>query len=255
MKISLIQFDIVSNDPKANLDRIEKLSKGLPVSDLIILPENFNTGFLPGDTAIAVESAPETLQWMKRIASEKGCAVCGGLLAEDSGKVFNRLYFITSDRDELIFYNKRHLFLGDEKESISPGSERVVVPFMNWRINLQICYDLRFPVWSRNRNDYDLLIYAANWPEPRREVWKALLKARAIENQCYVAGVNRIGIDQEGIKYAGESVIIDPYGREVMALTPFEEACGTLSLDMGMLESFRKKFPVWIDRDEFMIIT
>lgn len=254
MKISLIQFDIVSNNPEANLVSIEKMISDLPMCDLIILPESFNTGFLPGDTAKAVESANETLLWMRGIASERGCAVCGGLLEGEGDKVFNRLYFITPDGEKQI-YNKRHLFLGDEKECITQGSMRVVVPYKDWRINLQICYDLRFPVWSRNRNDYDLLIYAANWPEPRREVWKTLLKARAIENQCYVAGVNRIGTDREGIRYAGDSVIIDPYGREVLALTPNEETCGTLSLDKDMLESFRKKFPVWLDRDEFTIIT
>jgi omega-amidase len=254
MRVSLIQFDIVSNNPKANFVRIEKLIRDMPECDLIILPESFNTGFLPGDTAKAVESAQETLGWMRGVASERGSAVCGGLIEGEGGKVFNRLYFITPDGVEQV-YNKRHLFLGDEKESITQGSERVVVPFKDWRIHLQICYDLRFPVWSRNRNDYDLLIYAANWPEPRREVWKTLLKARAIENQCFVAGVNRIGTDREGIQYAGDSVIIDPYGREVLALTPHEENCGTLTLDRDMLESFRKKFPVWLDRDEFTIIT
>lgn len=252
MKISLIQFDIVSNNPEANIARLEKLISDLPACDIIILPENFNTGFLPGDTAKAVESAAETVRWMRTLATERGCAVCGGILEGEHNKVYNRLYFITPDGEEQ-FYNKRHLFLGDEKESISPGSERVVVPFMDWRINLQICYDLRFPVWSRNRDDYDLLIYASNWPEPRRAVWQTLLKARAIENQCYVVGINRIGTDREGILYAGDSVVIDPYGREILSLTPFEETCGTISVDKGMLDSFRQKFPVWADRDDFTI--
>lgn len=253
MKISLIQFDIVSNNPEANLEKVDKLTKALPDCDLVILPESFNTGFFPGDTTTAVESAPATLNWMRRFVYERGHALCAGIIEGDRERVYNRLYFITDGGREQ-FYTKRHLFLGDERDSITPGSERVVIPFNGWRINLQICYDLRFPVWSRNRDDYDLLIYAANWPEPRREVWRTLLKARAIENQCFVAGVNRIGADQEGIRYAGDSVIIDPYGREILALTPHEETCGTISVDLKMLNDFRKKFPVWRDRDEFEII-
>jgi omega-amidase len=254
MRIAIVQSDIAAGDPAANIDKIERLISNAALCDIIILPETFTTGFTPSDSGLSVQYAAEAIRWMKKTAIEKKSAVCGTMFIREEDRVYNSFLFITPDGEQWS-YKKRHLFLGDEKNSITPGSESVIVPFRGWRINLMICYDLRFPVWSRNRGDYDLLIYSANWPEPRREAWITLLKARAIENQSYVAGVNRVGSDSNGVKFAGDSVIIDPYGREILAIEPHTEGSASQVLSLEKLEYFRKSFPAWLDRDDFKIIT
>ncbi len=254
MRLALVQYDIIHNNPSENILKVQSLIDQVPECDLILLPETFNSGFIPADTLKSTEYANESLKWMKRTSKIKGSAICSTMFIKEQGHIFNSMFFVTPV-GEVYAYKKRHLFLGDEKANISAGTSRVIVHHQGWRINLLICYDLRFPVWSRNVNDYDLIVYSANWPEPRVEAWKILLKARAIENQCYVAGVNRVGTDYQGVKFSGESMVVDPYGRSIMDLKADEETTGVVILDMGKMVSFRNTFPVWRDNDNFRIIT
>jgi predicted amidohydrolase len=254
MRLALIQYDIVHNNPTENIRKAQGLIDQLPACDVIVLPETFNSAFIPADTSKSIESAEESLSWMKQTSRRKDSAICTTMFIMDEGHIYNSMFFVTPG-GEVNSYKKRHLFLGEEKDNISAGTSRVIVNFRGWRINLLICYDLRFPVWSRNINDYDMIIYSANWPEPRVDAWKILLKARAIENQCYVAGVNRIGTDNQGIRFSGESMVADPYGRVIVDLKADVETVGTVILDREKLLSFREAFPAWRDADNFQIIT
>jgi predicted amidohydrolase len=253
MNITLIQPETVWNNQEANISKAEAMILKADGTDLILLPETFNSGFLPAETVQCTGSARQTVDWLKGIARRNDAAVCTSIFERVNGSLYNRLFFVTPGGDTHV-YDKRHLFIGDEKKRVTPGKKRVVVTFRGWRILLQICYDLRFPVWSRNRDDYDLAVYVANWPEPRADVWKTLLKARAMENQCYVAGVNRVGKDPNGIAFAGESKVIDPYGRDIISLKAFAETQGTADLSLEQLIRFRNDFPVLPDRDEFTLI-
>jgi predicted amidohydrolase len=181
-------------------------------------------------------------------------AVAGSFIAKDNGKYYNRAFFITPEGDSL-FYDKRHLFqMGDEDQYFTAGDKRLVVSYRGWNICLLVCYDLRFPVWSRNvNNEYDLLIYCANWPEARKKVWKILLQARAIENMSYVCGVNRVGIDGKGFTYRGDSLIISPKGKKLADAGKREEVTRTVSLSMDEISELRSKFPAWKDADDFTI--
>ena len=255
MKITLVQSDIAPDSPGANLARTASLIAGIgEKTDLVLLPEVFNSGFLPASAGRYAEYANDSLEWLRETAGRRGHAICSSMFVKETDNIYNRLYFVTPE-NEMWTYDKRHLFLNEEKEYLAPGKSRSIANWNGWRINLLICYDLRFPVWSRNRGDYDMLIYIANWPEPRREVWKTLLKARAIENQCWVAGVNRVGAEPGGAEYAGESMVVDPYGRPVLTLDPFRECTGTVEISLEQLVRFREKFQVWRDRDDFQIIT
>lgn len=216
--------------------------------DLIILPEMFTTGFatLPGGLA---EKDETTLNWMRTIAVETGAAITGSVAVEKGGRYFNRMYFVKPDQHYTV-YDKRHLFtFGGEKENFSPGREKVVIEHAGVRILLQICYDLRFPVFSRNRNDYDLAIYVASWPSARKYAWNTLLRARAIENQCYVAGVNRTGSDPGGHLYGG-SILLDYMGQPVAEGSDKEEAIRG-HIDTQAMRRYRAKFPALEDADDF----
>lgn len=256
MNVSLIQTDLAWEDKSENLNHLgEIIASHNFKTDIIILPEMFNTGFSMKPENLAESPEGETFKWMMNIAKKGNFGLCGSYMVKDNNKYFNRWIF-ASPEDEYWFYDKRHLFtMGGEKEFFSAGNNRVVFTFRGFRINPYICYDLRFPVWSRNRNDTDLIIYAANWPEPRSEAWKVLLRARAIENQCYVVGVNRIGIDGNGIKYCGDSQIIDPKGVVIAAAKENEESYITADLSISNLADFRNKFPVAEDADDFIINT
>jgi len=254
MRLALIQYDIIHNNPSENILKVQKFIDQLPECDIIVLPETFNSGFIPADTTKSIGYAAESLSWMRQVSRIKGSAICSTMFIEEKGAIYNSMFFVTPD-GEVNSYKKRHLFLGEEKENISAGTSRVIVNFRGWRINLLICYDLRFPVWSRNIDDYDLVIYSANWPEPRVDAWKILLKARAIENQSYVAGVNRVGNDSQGIHFSGESMVADPYGRSVLDLGADKESAGMVILDQEKLLSCRKALPAWKDGDNFQIIT
>mgnify|MGYP002515744688 CR=1 FL=1 len=256
MKICLVQMDIAWADPIANCRHAEAAIRAAAKADVYILPEMFSTGFATQPEGVAeefVDGTSSSLEWMKRMAAELDAAIVGSIaLKEDAGKFYNRLCFVRPD-GECTFYDKYHLFtFGGEHLRYTAGDARVVAEFRGFRFLLQICYDLRFPVFARNKVDapYDAAIYVASWPTPRVEAWLSLLKARAIENQCYVCAVNRVGTDPY-CHYSGGTQLIDPYGK-IVAECPMGEATeisGTL--DKDMLEAFRQKFPVLHDADTF----
>lgn len=226
-------------------------------ADVILLPEMFDTGFTMHAAKLALPAGGSTLQWMKRQSQKSKALILGSTIVKEGGEFFNRLYWVEpSGRYD--HYDKRHLFrMGGEHEIYTPGRERLIREWKGWRICPMICYDLRFPVWSRNRlmrdtamPEYDLLIFLANWPSSRTMVWDVLLKARALENQSYVIGVNRTGSDGEGIDYSGHSQLIDYKGTVVEDLG---EEAGTriVIIDKSFLRAFREKFPAYLDADSF----
>jgi predicted amidohydrolase len=254
MKISVIQPDIAWEDKSRNFQNLTKLLYPLyNKTDLIILPEMFNTGFTMKPVEHGESFHGETFRWMKDIAEKGNFGICGSYIVKEDANFFNRWVLVSPDNEDWS-YDKRHLFsMGGEDKLFSSGKTRVLISFRGIRIIPFICYDLRFPVWSRNRNEYDLIIYAANWPEIRKNVWSTLLKARAIENQCYVAGSNRTGTDGEGIKYCGESMIINPRGEPIEFADTDKECIISAELSITELADFRKKFPVFNDADDFTI--
>lgn len=231
--------------------RLEEKLDTLPHADLYVFPEMFSTGFCTEPQKIAEEADQEgTLEWMQATARKKQCALAGSVATHADGKYYNRFYFVYPD-GQYRSYDKKHLFTyGGEHLTFTPGTERVIVDYQGIRILLQICYDLRFPVWSRNRQDYDMILYVASWPESRIQAWNALLRARAIENQCYVAGVNRVGTDPN-CSYCGGSILIDPYGQTLASCHSGEEDTASAFIDLGKLNRFREKFPVLHDADPF----
>lgn len=250
LKVALLQKDIVWGDPVKNRKNLSNAMELCGKADLYILPEMFSTGFCSKSQFFAEPSGNSSLEWMKECASRFNAAIAGSIAIDEGGIHYNRFYFVKPD-GATEFYDKRHLFTyGGEDNFFKGGKERRIVEYNGFRILLQVCYDLRFPVFSRNMKDYDLAVYVASWPASRAEVWSALLKARAIENQCYVIGVNRVGDDPES-HYSGNSTAIDAYGHTVAACTPEKEETVCAELDLAELEEFRKKFPVLEDRDIF----
>ncbi|MGV8136836.1 MAG: amidohydrolase [Mangrovibacterium sp.] len=253
LHIAVIQTDLIWENAKANRTRFEKLFLQLPNgTELVILPEMFSTGFSMNVNQLGEPMNGKTICWLKDQAAAHGTVIAGSLMIREDGECFNRFVFVYPDQT-LDFYDKRHLFsMGQEQMYFVPGLHRKIVQIKSFRILPQICYDLRFPVFSRNRNDYDLMINCANWPGSRSDVWKTLLKARAIENQVYVAGVNRIGIDANKINYKGDSMVIDPKGKEMVTATEKEEILPA-KLSKASLDQFREKFPVLPDADNFSL--
>lgn len=254
LRVSLIQTDIVWENKAENLRNIEQKIINLQgETDLVVLPEMFTTGFSMNSHALAEDTSGETISTLKRWAKDYDMALCGSFIAEDEGRFYNRGFFISSD--EAFYYDKKHLFrMGDERSAFSEGNDRLIVEHKGFDICLLICYDLRFPVWSRNvDNAYDLLIYVASWPESRAMVWDVLLKARALENQAYVCGVNRVGVDGLKLAYRGGSVLLDAKGRSLSSLRDSEEGVETVEISKEELNDFRRKFPVWKDADKFTI--
>lgn len=254
MKITLIQQDILWENKLRNLEKLGKLISEIPAeTDLVILPEMFNTGFSMKPAELAENFRSETFEWMQGIAVKSNIGICGSFIISENGNFYNRWIFVSSEGD-VWSYDKRHLFIiTGEERLFTRGENRVVFNYKGLRICPNVCYDLRFPVWSRNRNDYDLLINSSNWPESRRDVWMTLLKARALENQCYVAGVNRTGIDGTGIKYCGDSMILGPKGEIIAEGKQNEESLVSGDISIDELSDFRKKFPVLDDSDDFTI--
>lgn len=247
-------MDIVPADPGANRRHAAMLMRAMEAGDVYVLPEMFSTGFAACPDGIAEEMAGGTcpsLEWMREMAAELDAAVAGSIaMRGEDGLYYNRFCFVRPDGD-CTFYDKRHLFTyGGEHRRYTAGTARVVAEFRGVRFLLQVYYDLRFPVFARNRADepYDVIIYVANWPESRMVAWLALQKARAIENQCYVCAVNRVGTDAS-CRYSGGTLITDPYGNEVAACPMGKEGTTGADLDMDGLEAFRKKFPVLKDAD------
>ncbi len=253
LNIALVQPDSAWLDADKNRKKIDGLIKNLPVQpDLILLPEMFSTGFCTDPAPVAETMDGPTVQWMKNTAVSLHCAIAGSLIINEGEKFYNRLIF--SDRHGMEWYDKRHLFCIDGEESdYTAGTKPLIVNLGLWRIRFLICYDLRFPVWSRNRQNYDLLVYSSSWPAGRSDVWNTLLRARSMENQCFTAGVNRVGKDGNGIGYIGESVLLDPKGKEIAALAPSEEGVISAAISLDELNVFRAKFPVWKDADRFSI--
>jgi omega-amidase len=255
LTILLVQPDIAWERTGSNLNHIEQLIEIANFRvDIIILPEMFNTGFSMHIRELAEDASGPTISWMKRMACKYNSLVIGSLIFSENGSFYNRL-IIQDPENICLQYNKRHLFsMGNEHVYFTKGSEpAAILKFKNWKIMPLICYDLRFPVWSRNSAGYDLLIYLANWPSGRKAVWDTLLRARAIENQCFVAGVNRAGTDGNNIHYSGGSMLIDPRGIPLAKASTFETmVCQKISLEY--LQKFRKKFPVLLDRDEYHLI-
>ena len=248
MKISIIQQDIVWAEVTKNIRKVDSIIDSLPQADIYILPEMFSTGFCTVPDGIAEEAEGQTLLWMKAKSLQINAAIAGSLAVKEQGQYYNRFYFVQPD-GTVHHYDKKHLFTyGGEHEHFTAGNERVVVEFRGVRILLEICYDLRFPIWSRNHGDYDMIFYVASWPSVRMGAWKSLLVARAIENQCYVAGVNRVGKDPSN-EYAGGSMVVDPYGKIIAECEDGVEMSASAEIDMDMLEAFRAKFPVLNDSD------
>lgn len=252
LNIAIFQLDLVWENPAANRAKIDEWLRKIELNiDVVFLPEMFTTGFSMNVSELAESMDGETLQWMKYRCSQHQFAICGSLIIQENGKFYNRLVFVEPS-GEVRFYNKRHLFtMGNEESHFQKGTERLVVQYKGWRICPLICYDLRFPVWSRNRNDYDLLVYSANWPQNRNDVWNALLKARSIENQCYVVGVNRVGLDGHGIDYTGDSQVFSSKGKELAKSLSENEEILTTSLSFQEMTEFRRRFPVLNDADVF----
>lgn len=244
-RVTILQRNIAWCDISANLDAIEQELQGVQ-SDVVVLSEMFQTGFVTAPESVADDG--RTLEWMKHMAKALNAAIVGSIIVKEGARYYNRAYFVKPSGD-VTHYDKRHLFtMGGEQERFSAGSRRTVVEWRGVRYLLEICYDLRFPVWSRQRGDYDAIIYSALWPAPRREVWRTLLRARAIENQCYVIGVNRVG-DEPALHYVGDSAVVDSYGRAIVELEGADMA--TVELDMEALNTFRTKFNVGADADTF----
>jgi len=254
LRISLVQFDIGWEEPAKNRSKLDSLL--LPLigrTDLILLPEMFTTGFSMKARELSETMEGESVTWMKFQAQKTGSAIAGSLIIEENGLYFNRFLFVMPD-NQLCFYDKRHLFsMGDEHQFFSKGKVRRIVNYKGWKIALFICYDLRFPVWCRVINEADLMLFTANWPESRNIVWQTLTQARALENQLYVAGVNRIGTDGAHIGYAGSSRVIDPRGTILTELKNLDDKVDTTTISLDELNRFRNKFPVGRDEDSFEI--
>ena len=248
----MLQTDIAWESPGHNRDRIAEMVAAAGGADLILLPEMFTTGFTMSPSTLSERDGRATLEWMLAIARERGAAVGGSIAVGDGGKYYNRFYFVRPDGTYDV-YNKRHLFgYAGEDKAYTAGTRRVIVEYQGVRILLQICYDLRFPVFSRNRGDFDMIVYAANWPTSRIAAWDILLRARAIENACYVAGVNRTGADPSST-YDGHTVLLDFKGNPVAAARMSGEEAIVGCIDMPQLSAFREKFPVYRDADKFTL--
>ena len=240
------------DNPQANRLHIEQMMAQSETSDMFVMPEMFSTGFATQPEGIAEQEPSETLPWMQETAIQNGVALAGSVAIQSDDKFYNRFYFVKPDGSE-VHYDKHHLFTyGGEDKQFTAGQERVVVEYGGIRFLLQVCYDLRFPVFSRNKGDYDVAIYVASWPVTRVKAWSQLLRARAIENQCYVIGVNRTGTDPV-CQYNGGSAVISPYGETIAECEWGTEMTCCADIDMDVLYNFRKKFPVLNDADGFQL--
>jgi omega-amidase len=251
MKIALIETDLTWENIDENLSRFESILRHVDDDcDFAVLPEMFSSGFTMNPSIFTDEDLRRIPVWMKNMANQYGMALAGSSIAPGNNGYYNRFYFVFP-HGEVDFYDKRHLFrMGEEQNHYLAGSARRVFHYLNWRILPQVCYDLRFPVWSRCRNDYELLVYVANWPAVRQDVWTTLLKARAIENQCYVVGVNRSGSDPQ-VAYSGGSVVFSPKGEVLSEKSIRHYSIIYANIDMQILSAFREKFPAWRDADDF----
>lgn len=258
LSFTLLQSQLHWEDKTANLAMFEKKIMGIEErTEIVVLPEMFSTGFSMRPKALAEDMDGETVNWMKRVAATKKIILTGSVIITEGGHFYNRLLWVLPD-GTLGYYDKRHrfAFAGEDKE-YTAGHKRLIAQVKGWKINLQVCYDLRFPVWARQESkdapEYDVLLYVANWPERRSHAWKSLLTARAIENQSYVIGVNRVGDDGNSIYHSGDSMVIDALGNTIYHKKD-EEDVHTIVLEKESLQEIRERFPFWKDADNFKIV-
>lgn len=258
LTLTIIQTDIVFENKAANLQMLKAKIEAIEErTEIVVLPEMFSTGFSMQPELFAETMEGDTVQWMKEIAADNNIILTGSIIIKEKGKYFNRLIWMLPNGLSG-YYDKRHLFAyGEEDKHYTSGNKRLIASVKGWKINLQICYDLRFPVWSRQQStttesEYDLLIYVANWPEKRSHAWKTLLCARAIENQCFVIGVNRVGKDNKDIYHSGNSLIIDSLG-QILYHKEDEEDVFSITLQKEDADKVRVQFPFWKDADAFRI--
>ena len=257
LTFSLIQTNLYWEDRGANLAMLEEKIRRIPHTEVVVLPEMFSTGFSMRSAELAERMDGRTVTWMKELAAAKRVIITGSVIIEEENEYFNRLLWVLPD-GRVGQYDKRHLFgYAGEHEKYSPGNKRLVASVKGWRINLQVCYDLRFPVWARQEMlempEYDILLYVANWPERRIQAWKTLLQARAIENQCYTIGLNRVGNDGNNIYHSGDSMVVDPLGEILYHKKDEEDVC-TITLQKDHLIEVRERYPFLDDADDFNIL-
>jgi len=253
LQIAIIQKDLVWQNAKENRNELDEMLADVQKVDLIILPEMFTTGFSMTPKPIAETMNGDSISWMKTKSKELGAAIVGSLIITEHQSYFNRMLFVHPN-GKVEYYDKRHAFtLAGENEEYTSGNSKLIVNYKGWKICPLICYDLRFPVWSRNIENYDLLIYAANWPKPRINAWNTLLKARAIENMSYCLGVNRVGVDANNYEYSGNSIAIDYLGNELTPICEHKEAILYATLHKEEMYRARTKLPFLEDKDTFTI--
>ncbi len=253
LKVVTVQSSMIWEDKEKNISHFFNLAgEKTSEADVVIFPEMFSTGFTM-NTGLAETMDGETSKQLQKFSATKDVLVITSVIIKENRKFYNRLLAVFPD-GKVSHYDKRHLFsFAGEHLHYSAGKEQLIIEWKEWRIMPLICYDLRFPVWSRNTTDYDFLIYVANWPERRRMTWQSLLVARALENQAYVAGVNRIGKDNNGVEHSGDTKVINPFGEKISTTKPFEEKAELIILDYEKLKNFRQKFNFLADRDKFKI--
>lgn len=255
LKTVLMQTDLVWENTKANRKNFKQKFESLPEDiDLIVLPEMFTTGFTMNAEAVAETMEGKSVAWLTKCAQEFNVAITGSLIIKEDNQFYNRLIFAFPN-GTMSTYDKRHTFsLAGEDKVFTSGKEKVIIDYKGWKICSLICYDLRFPIWSRNVEDYDIVLYVANWPKPRIAAWDSLLKARAIENMCYSIGVNRIGIDDKQIEYCGHSAIYDVLGNPLNTIRPNKEQIEIIELDKKHIDYYRGKLKFLNDKDTFTIM-
>lgn len=252
LQLCLVQTELVWEDPVRNRRQFEQLLGDPGAADLIVLPEMFSTGFSMNAARLGETMQGETVSWMQDVARRTGAAICGSVIIEAAGSYYNR-FVLARPGGELVTYDKRHLFrMSTENNHYTAGSRRLTTQVAGFKIFPQVCYDLRFPVFSRNNLGFDVMIYVANWPARRRDHWRTLLAARAIENQCYVVGVNRIGTDGNGVDYAGDSLAVQ-FDGSILVDMGTSNATTALTLSQDSLEAYRQEFPAWKDADAFTL--
>jgi predicted amidohydrolase len=251
--VSLVQTSLHWENADANYEHLQNAIYPIKNTDLIVLPEMFTSGFSM-DPENNFDANGKALKWMQHLANTKDAALCGSIIHKQGSIFYNRLYFVKPD-GSFWSYDKKHLFtLAGEEKVYTAGSERLLVEFRGWKILPYICYDLRFPVWCRNVEEAELMLFVANWPNRRAEAWKTLLKARAIENMCYVVGVNRVGDDGNGVYHSGDSSVYDELGKRISEIKPGEEVVETIFLSKSQVSKSRERFSFLADRDDFKIL-
>ncbi|GAA3634033.1 amidohydrolase [Flavivirga jejuensis] len=254
LKIALIQSDLVWENPKQNCENFSKKIKNLPEAvDLVILPEMFTTGFTMNAKDVAETMDGDTVAWMRSTALKTNAVIIGSLVILEEKNYYNRLLFVEPS-GAIQHYDKRHTFtLVGEDKIYTAGTKKLIIDYKGWKICPLICYDLRFPVWARNTEDYDVLLYIANWPKPRVSAWDALLKARAIENMSYCIGVNRVGVDGVNSDYSGHSAVYDVLGNIITSMEPSKEQAQIVTLEKRHIQAYRNKLKFLNDRDLFTL--